>query len=106
VFESEAAQIDGRFGLASMVSISDHDDIQAGIDLQLLYAHRRAPISVEWTAPFGEGFFHLGVHNLPPDSATQWFGRFAAFTAGGSAETLSELLFDLNQQPDVLVGRS
>ncbi len=25
------------------------------------------PLSTEWTVPFGPTFFHLGVHNLPPD---------------------------------------
>src|SRR5262249_3007142 len=36
VFESEAAQIDRRFGVDSLISLSDHDDISAGVDLQRL----------------------------------------------------------------------
>jgi len=112
VFESEARQIEERFDLASMVSVTDHDDIQACIELQTLYAERRAPISVEWTVPYGEGFFHIGVHNLPSDSATEWFARLAAFSArrdaesaagGGPCETLTEIFSDLNRQPDLLL---
>src|SRR5262245_278431 len=51
VFDSETAQIDARFGLRSIVSITDHDDIAAGLELQEQYASNRAPVSVEWTVP-------------------------------------------------------
>src|SRR5262249_38490559 len=61
VFDSEATQIDSRFGLHSIVSVTDHDNIQSGLDLQQLYASGRAPIAFEWSVPYGEGFFHLGV---------------------------------------------
>src|SRR5262245_33027654 len=47
VFDSEAMQIERRFDLAPLVSITDHDDISAGLDLQKLYAPRRAPVSFE-----------------------------------------------------------
>ena len=52
-----------------------------GSELQTLYAQRRAPISFEWTVPCGCGYFHLGVHNLPPASADAWFARLAGVTA-------------------------
>jgi hypothetical protein len=105
VFESEALQIETRFALSPLVSITDHDDISAGLDLQSLYAQRRAPVSVEWTMPVGDGggFFHLGVHNLPPDSSGDWFRRLADFTARSSRDTLVDLLADLNEQPEVLL---
>src|SRR5262245_52634260 len=64
VFDTETAQIDRRFNLDSIVSLTDHDSITAGLELQEHYAARRTPISFEWTVPYGEGFFHLGVHNL------------------------------------------
>src|SRR5262245_36966795 len=57
VFESEASQIETRFGLGSLVSVTDHDDITAGVELQQLYAARRSPVSFEWTVPYGRGFF-------------------------------------------------
>jgi hypothetical protein len=103
VFESEAAQIESRFELAAVISVTDHDDITAGVELQHLYAHRRAPISFEWTVPFGTGYFHLGVHNLPPESATEWFARLAAFTSASGTDELSEILSDLEKRPDLLL---
>jgi hypothetical protein len=102
VFESEARQIDRRFGVESFVSITDHDDISAGLDVQRLFAARRTPVSVEWTVPFGEGFFHLGVHDLPAASARDWFARLAAFTQDPARESLGGILDDLHAR-DVLV---
>src|SRR5262245_30483102 len=80
VFDSELDQIERRFGLPALISVTDHDDIAAGLDLQTLYAVRRAPVSFEWTVPIGRGFFHLGVHNLPPASAEAWFARLTSIT--------------------------
>lgn len=101
VFESEAAQIDRRFGLDSIVSITDHDSIAAGFDVQQLYATRRAPVSVEWTVPWHEGFFHLGVHGVPEPHAG-WFARLAALTDGRSTERVGDILSDL-QTAGVLI---
>lgn len=103
VFESEAEQIERRFGLYALVSVTDHDDIQAGLDLQELYANRRAPISFEWTVPFGSGFFHVGVHNLPACAGQRWFDVLSGFTARSTKESLSDILTELNRIPDVLL---
>lgn len=102
LFDSETAQIDGRFGLRSIVSLTDHDDISGGVELQQWFASDRAPVSFEWTVPFRTGFFHLGVHGLPHRSASIWFRRLAAFTAGASTEPLIDLLNDLIDA-DVLI---
>lgn len=103
VFESECEQIERRFGLLPMVSVTDHDDIRAGLDLQALYAARRTPISVEWTVPFGETFFHLGIHNLPASSAMEWFGRLADTTVRPDDRQVAQVLQDLDALDDVLV---
>ena len=66
VFDSESGQIADRLQLVPIVSLSDHDDLRAGLDVQLVHDSGRAPISFEWTVPYGPGYFHLGVHNLPP----------------------------------------
>jgi len=95
LFESECRQIDRSFGLDSMVSITDHDEIAAGLDVRRLYAPGRSPISVEWTVPWAEGFFHLGIHDLPEPDARAWFARLAAFTERRSTESLREILDDL-----------
>jgi hypothetical protein len=47
------------------VSITDHDSIAASRTLLTLSTPAEAPVSLEWTAPFGAGYFHVGVHNLP-----------------------------------------
>jgi hypothetical protein len=103
VFESEVRQIEERLGLWPLVSITDHDELAAGFDLQRLCAPSRAPLSFEWTVPYAHGYFHLGIHNLPPETANEWFLRLSAFTAQTSGETLENLLADLNRRPDILI---
>lgn len=102
VFDSEASQIT-RLGLSPIVSVTDHDSLIAGFELQRTFSPRCAPLSFEWTAPFGPGFLHLGVHNLPPASARHWFDRLEAFTANPDGEPLTTLLSDLTETDDVLV---
>ena len=58
-------------GLAPPVSLTDHDGIEAPITLRILDTFRDLPVSVEWTVPFKETFFHLGVHDLPPDGGVR-----------------------------------
>jgi hypothetical protein len=103
VFESEIEQIERRFDLPGLVSVTDHDDIRAGVELQELYANRRAPVSFEWTVPYGRGFFHIGVNNLPVETAFEWFGRLNAFTTNSTAESLEDVLTDLNALPATLL---
>ncbi len=103
VFESEVAQIERRFGLDSIVSLTDHDDISAGLDVQARYASRRAPISTEWTVPWEGGFFHFGVHNLPPASAREWFARLNAFTQHPRPGELDDILDNLHEVPGLLL---
>jgi len=95
VFESESHQIERRFGLHALVSVTDHDNIDAGFELQQRYASDCAPVSCEWTVPYGDDYFHLGVHNLPPRGAREWFGRLAACTARTGSESAHALLQDL-----------
>jgi hypothetical protein len=102
VFESEVAQIENQFGIQPLISITDHDSIAAPSQLQALYAERCAPVSFEWTVPFGPGFFHLGVHNLPQAHAAEWFVRLASFTAAPRGEPLGTILRDLDTRRDVL----
>jgi hypothetical protein len=103
VFESESGRIEERLGLSSLVSVTDHDDIVAGLELQSLYARRRAPISFEWTVPFGAGYFHLGLHNLPSESALSWFARLSAITADPSRQAIADALADLHAIDETLI---
>ncbi|MDE3163012.1 MAG: hypothetical protein KGL64_07105, partial [Acidobacteriota bacterium] len=79
-FDLESRQIES-LDVAPMVSISDHDNIQAPMLLRTVPSARQIPVSVEWTAPYGGvQAFHLGVHNLPSARATQWMTELEAFT--------------------------
>jgi len=39
---------------------------------------RHIPISVEWTVPFYETAFHIGVHNIPSAQGIAWIRKAAA----------------------------
>ena len=106
-FDLERRQIEEKLQLQGLVSITDHDDIQAPMLLRTVAASRHIPVSVEWTVPFGMTAFHLGIHNLPSAVGTAWMERFAEFTAM-PAETLSprlltEMLAELHELPGVLI---
>ena len=71
-FDLESRQIE-KLDLASMVSITDHDNIKAPMLLRTVPSARQIPVSVEWSAPYGGvQSFHLGIHNLPSARATEW----------------------------------
>jgi hypothetical protein len=103
-FDLERGQIENLLGLQSLVSISDHDNIQAPMLLRTVASARHIPVSVEWTTPFGKDqAFHLGIHNLPSESGADWMGRFADLTANPVNARLTELLSALNELPNVLI---
>ena len=102
-FDLESKQIEG-LDIAPMVSISDHDNIKAPMLLRTVPSARRIPVSVEWSAPYGGvQSFHLGIHNLPSDRASEWMTVFSDFTADPSDKGLTEILAALHQEPNVLV---
>jgi hypothetical protein len=106
-FDLESRQIE-KLDVAPLVSISDHDNIQAPLLLRSVPSARHIPISVEWTAPYaGEQnsrqYFHLGIHNLPSARAAQWMEALAEFTAKPNDARLTELLIALNRESNVLV---
>jgi hypothetical protein len=107
VFEMETVEVESRLGVPAIVSITDHDDITAGLWLQSLDSQGRVPISVEWTVPYGRGFFHLGVHNLPPDRAAELMREMSAYSrVNGSPRPQNELrdmLAWINEFPETLV---
>ena len=102
-YELEAKQIEERLGCRALVSLSDHDTIEAGLHLRLLENTRSAPISVEWTVPYGPTEFHIGVHNLPVSRCGAWMKEFGAYRAKPSAERLRTILDGLNSEKNVLV---
>ena len=102
-FDLESKQIE-NLGVASMVSISDHDNIKAPMLLRTVPSARQIPVSVEWSAPYG-GIqdFHLGIHNLPSAKAAEWMQTLEDYTENPSDERLTEILAALNDEPNVLV---
>jgi hypothetical protein len=104
VFKIEKEQIN-RAGLNAMVSLSDHDSIEANLNVAQEEDGSIAPISMEWTVPFQYGFFHLGVHNLPKDRAIDLAKQLLDYTFGSeqSKEKLDTLFAMLHQIPEVLI---
>jgi hypothetical protein len=102
-FDLESKQIED-LGLASMVSLTDHDNIRAPMLLRTVPSARQIPVSVEWSAPYGGvQDFHLGIHNLPSARAAEWMRTLAEYTAKPSEKRLTEILAALNEEPNVLV---
>ena len=68
-YETEKNQIEDVLGLKSLVSLTDHDNIEAPLWLRGERETAQTPISLEWSVPFQGTIFHLGVHNLPGGQA-------------------------------------
>jgi hypothetical protein len=90
-------------GLRPLVSLTDHDTIEAPLALEVTSDVRDTPISVEWTVPFRGSIFHLGVHNLPSPAARVWMSVMAAYTAAPVEAELPSILEALAADPAVLL---
>ncbi len=101
--ELEARQIENRLGLQPLVSLSDHDNIEAATQLRVVPVYAELPISVEWTVPYRETSFHIGVHNLPAEHAAAWITRLHEATAQNSPRLLAEVFSELHEIDQVLV---
>ena len=103
-FDLESDQI-AKAGLRPLVSLSDHDNINAPMLLRTVASARHIPVSVEWSVPYGgDQSFHLGIHNLPSESGQSWMEAFAEFTERPvSNARLTELLAALHALPNVLI---
>lgn len=105
VFDIEQKQIH-ELNLDALVSITDHDSIEATLEVNADAPASNAPISMEWTVPFEYGFFHVGVHNLPKDRAEQLTATLLEFTfnkANHNDAKLSEMFAMLNEISGVLL---
>jgi hypothetical protein len=99
----EKSQIETKLALRGIVSLSDHDNVEAGMHLHMLDGMSGVPVSVEWSAPFEETVFHLGIHNLPVSDAAAWMRKFAAYTASPNADSLRAILAALHDDPAILI---
>jgi hypothetical protein len=87
----------------AIVSLTDHDNIDAPVSLQVLDECRGTPISVEWTVPFGPTFFHLGVHNLPAGEARGLWAEMDRYRQMPDERRLREILAALASLEQVLI---
>ena len=92
-----------RLGLRPIVSLTDHDSIEAPTALQVTGAYDEVPISVEWTVPYQRAILHLGIHNLPPTEARSWMSVMTAYTSAPDETRLAPILKELSSIPDVLI---
>lgn len=103
-FEVEKEQIERGLDLAALVSLTDHDSIQAPSLLRLARETAEVPLSMEWTVPYDCGsVFHLGIHNLPVGHAHDVTKALEQHTQQPSAADLTELLAALHSFPEVLI---
>jgi hypothetical protein len=92
----ETRQIREKLSLPGIVSLTDHDNCEAGLEVDGI-------ASIEWTIPCAPSFFHLGIHNLPRHIARAITGEMNDYTANPQPPRLEELLAGLNDLQDVLV---
>jgi hypothetical protein len=100
-YDLEATQMRETLGLRPLVSITDHDNIEACAELRTLGID--VPFSTEWTIPYQGTVFHIGVHNMPADQAPALEQAMARATTNPTPELLRELFIELDALPDVLV---
>jgi hypothetical protein len=99
----ERNEIQNRFGLNALVSLTDHDNIEAPLGLRVLDDCQNVPVSVEWTVPYGPTFFHLGVHNLQPASAREMMAALKNLTESRQTMKIAGLLQTVADNSGTLV---
>jgi hypothetical protein len=92
-----------KLGLRPMVSITDHDNVGAGLALGITCEPTDTPLSVEWTVPYERTIFHLGVHNIPRAEARCWMDTMAEYTAAPREHLLPAILDEFTRVPDTLI---
>lgn len=100
--ELEARQVE-ELGLRAMVSLTDHNSIDACTLLRANDSFRDTPISTEWTVPFGRAVFHIGVHNLPLELAPSFMAAMHHATANADEVQILDLLEEFCRIPEVLL---
>lgn len=92
-----------KLGLKALVSLTDHDSMEANALLQLVSEAQGSPFSVEWTVPYETAVFHVGIHNVPAHRSQEIMADFAEYTANPREERLAELLAAVEEIPDSLI---
>jgi hypothetical protein len=100
-YELEADQIRKQLGLRPLVSLTDHDELEACAELRAIDID--VPYSLEWTVPYNGTVFHIGVHNLPPEQARSLAAEMDCCRANPTPAYLRSLLAALDSLPGVLL---
>lgn len=98
----ERKQIE-QLDLPAIVSLTDHDNIDAGLQLRSGHFLHDAPVSVEWTVPFEQTYFHIGVHNMAVHRSQSLMQRMAAYTRHPNPAALGQLLEEFDADRSVLI---
>ena len=99
-FNVEHGQI-SRLGLHPHVSLTDHNEIFAPMELRAHDAD--IPISVEWTVPLPGSFIHLGIHNLPLEKAADLQAAMQEYKNAPDPILLDDVMATLHAIPEVLI---
>src|SRR5579862_2150160 len=89
--------------LPAIVSLTDHDNIDASFQLRSEGIVGDAPVSVEWTVPFEQTYFHVGVHNMDAQHARCIMRRMAQYTREPGRQALGQFLEELDADRSVLI---
>jgi len=102
-WQLETNQI-SSLGYQPLISLTDHDNVDAPLSLRILQVCRKLPVSVEWTLPVGGTQLHVGLHNLPPETARTFMKRLASYTKQQPhSEGPVELLSTVGDTPGTLI---
>jgi hypothetical protein len=102
-YDVESRQITEQLGLRGVISLTDHDNIHAPLLLRVHKDTAEVPISTEWSVPYLGGELHIGLHNLPANSAEALLRTMNAYTAEPDESVLKEVLAELHAHQDVLI---
>lgn len=100
-YDLERRQIESMC-LHAMVSLTDHDNLDAGMLLQTGRPAGEIPVSLEWTVPFEQTYFHMGIHNIAPAQAETFMELFANYTREPHSCPLGQILEMLDADSGVL----
>ena len=99
----ERGQIENVLQLTGIVSLTDHDSIQAPAMLRMAADTADSPLSMEWSVPVNGTIFHLGIHNLPSAHASDVEAQLHRYTQNPDKYSVTELLAGLHAFPEVLI---
>ena len=102
-FDLERNHIERALNRKALVSLSDHDCVDAGYALKIFEECAGSPISTEWTVPLGQSFLHVGIHNIQPARARMLHAAMAEVTANPSYQTIYEMFDELGRDPHTLI---